>query len=581
MLQLLNGLQGTSALLVRSLIEDLRNPLTQFQRGLFVAAGLLGAFIAFSSRDFISAPGLSMLQTIWWADAALLFWVGIPYFTAAFSEERANNTLGLLKLSGIDPLGLLLGKSTSRFLGVAIGLVLQTPFLLLGITLGGVTFHQIAAATVSLLAHLFMVCNLSLYCSLVSRDPARSAGSARGNMILWYVLPSLLTIPILILTGLAGQFRVLEPVLFGSQIIVGGISSSQLFQRIGAIGRTTFDGSWVSLQLFVEGGIGLVYFLRSWRCFERVTQAYEAAGLPESTTVLISPILSTQKTRKATKVLSKSGISVERPSSHCSDRPFLWKEMHCYFGGWRGLYQQWIGYLLLLSAIYVVCSIGVLLISMASISQESFLVNWLGFTAWFGVFPMWGGAVLTIGTCLMAFHSSLQQEFQDHTWETLVLTPHRSISITLWILGGRLLGTLPALIWAVIGLAWVMLLPQILLPSTHFPDWEMQFLISLVISCITWLGAFLNFGTWLFFQGIWGNGCVRTAIGICVTCVLAFAEMLLCMLTFAVFSQDLQSGGFGWFSLGGWISLGIVLNFFYTFALWTALPGVLQRRLSE
>ncbi|MFO1022207.1 MAG: hypothetical protein U0903_16175 [Planctomycetales bacterium] len=120
-MSLRDELQGSSALLIRALNEDIRSLGVQFNRGMFVAAGLWVAVWAFANQFYVTAPGLAMVQNILVADMGLLYFVIIPFFSGAITEEREQGTLGLLKMSGISPLGLLLGKSTlRRFLGVCL-----------------------------------------------------------------------------------------------------------------------------------------------------------------------------------------------------------------------------------------------------------------------------------------------------------------------------------------------------------------------------------------------------------------------------------------------------------------------------
>jgi hypothetical protein len=70
----------------------------------------------------------------------------LSIFPAAISEEKEDETLTLLRMTNLSALSILFGKSTSRFIGAMLLLAVQIPFTLLAITLGGITFSQIAAA---------------------------------------------------------------------------------------------------------------------------------------------------------------------------------------------------------------------------------------------------------------------------------------------------------------------------------------------------------------------------------------------------------------------------------------------------
>src|ERR1017187_1795564 len=78
-------------------------------------------------------------------------------------------------MTDLSPVAILLGKSTSRLVGGLLFLLVQLPFVLLAVALGGVGLLQIAAAYGTLLAYLFLVCNLALLFSVVFRSTTTAA----------------------------------------------------------------------------------------------------------------------------------------------------------------------------------------------------------------------------------------------------------------------------------------------------------------------------------------------------------------------------------------------------------------------
>ena len=68
-----------------------------------------------------------------------------------------------------------LGKSTSRLLGAILLLLVQLPFTLLAITLGGVTLNQVIAAYFSLMAYMVLLANVGLLCSVIKRRGGSSS----------------------------------------------------------------------------------------------------------------------------------------------------------------------------------------------------------------------------------------------------------------------------------------------------------------------------------------------------------------------------------------------------------------------
>src|SRR6185312_9394696 len=96
------------------------------------------------------APGLHFFRGIAYLDATFMTLLGVSFFSTAITEEKEEDTLGLMLMAGISPVGILLGKSGSRLIQALLLVTVQYPFMLLAITLGGVTQYQIWCAYVAL-----------------------------------------------------------------------------------------------------------------------------------------------------------------------------------------------------------------------------------------------------------------------------------------------------------------------------------------------------------------------------------------------------------------------------------------------
>ncbi|MFN9970817.1 MAG: hypothetical protein ACK58T_13075, partial [Phycisphaerae bacterium] len=59
-----------------------------------------------------AGPGLKFFQSICMLNVLLISVSGISYFVSAVTEERDSGTLALLRLAGMTPLAIVLGKST-------------------------------------------------------------------------------------------------------------------------------------------------------------------------------------------------------------------------------------------------------------------------------------------------------------------------------------------------------------------------------------------------------------------------------------------------------------------------------------
>ena len=107
-----------------------------------------------------NAPGRDVFRSMCWVNFFLLNLAGVSFFSTVITEEKEELTLGLLRMAGISPVGILLGKVTPRLLGVILLLSVQLPFTILAITLGGVSINQIFAAYVALLAFAVLMAGL-------------------------------------------------------------------------------------------------------------------------------------------------------------------------------------------------------------------------------------------------------------------------------------------------------------------------------------------------------------------------------------------------------------------------------------
>src|SRR4030095_6329636 len=157
------------ALFTRALREDVRAKSMYWAR-----AGLVG--IVLCQVGFVNlrmggagAPGLFFFQSVIWMNLVFISLAGLSYFSSAITEEKEEMTLGLLRMTNLNPLSILLGKSASRQIGALLLLLSQVPFTLLAVALGGVTLAQIIAAYTCLGAYTLFLGNVALFHSVISR----------------------------------------------------------------------------------------------------------------------------------------------------------------------------------------------------------------------------------------------------------------------------------------------------------------------------------------------------------------------------------------------------------------------------
>ena len=179
-------IRGTLTLLNRSIRGDALKSQSHVVRLISIVILLLFLLAAHVRSSDYSAPGLEFFRSIAYLGIALISLAGIGHFSNSITEEKEEGTLGLLLLANISPLAILLGKSTNRVLSTILIFVAQFPFALLAITLGGITISQIFATYVALAGFLFLIANLSLLASVISRKS--SEASAIVLLLIFLVL---------------------------------------------------------------------------------------------------------------------------------------------------------------------------------------------------------------------------------------------------------------------------------------------------------------------------------------------------------------------------------------------------------
>lgn len=254
--------QKTFALTVRALRVDARHLSPHLMRAglcFVVLLTLSSAQQSFSSQ----APGLSFFSSIIYTNAAFASFVIPLLFANSITEEKEERTLPLLQIAGVSPLTILVGKSIPRMIAVLLIFVVQVPFSLLAVTLGGVSLLQILASYVAVAAYIIFVAFLSLWCSVIFRLTANAVGLAGLLLFGYHVLPTivygvLLTIQFDATWGTIAQTGIRW---------IGNYWPTNIFYRLNAILSTGFDSGLFSSQVGTNLLMGSFFFLLAWGTF--------------------------------------------------------------------------------------------------------------------------------------------------------------------------------------------------------------------------------------------------------------------------------------------------------------------------
>ncbi len=247
--------------------EDVRTRMTYLARTGLVLVILLFLLSVRETFGWGNAPGLRFFGTVIYINFVFILLAGLSYFASAITEEKEEMTLGLLRMTNLNPLSILLGKSTSRLVGALLLLVAQLPFTLLAISLGGVAVRQILAAYCTLGAFLVFLANLALLASVIFRRTSTAATFTGLTLFGFFAV-----VPML-------RFFAMLPVQWGLVTSQGAllvwlgkaadfVALASPLNRLSSILRTGFAEPPAGLQVWSNLALGAGCFLLAWLVFE-------------------------------------------------------------------------------------------------------------------------------------------------------------------------------------------------------------------------------------------------------------------------------------------------------------------------
>ncbi|MCA9039110.1 MAG: ABC transporter permease [Planctomycetaceae bacterium] len=471
--------RGTFALLQQALRTDSRKLSTHLFMLLFVAGILIMLYATEQGSSRRSAPGKEFFTSICYLNYGAIILAGLGFFSSAITEEKEDGTLGLLKMTGMSPLVLLLGKSTSRLIYALILLSVQVPFVLLSITLGGVMLNQIIAAYVGLAAFLIMVANFGLLASVIGRN-SRQAIALMVILAVVYIV--LLVIMIVIVESTR---RSMPGTLFRDQVedVLEFFALNHVIYRISeVIMQTGFNESPFSWQVWGNLAQGGFYFLFSWVLFEPCTaSSLQTDSGPERADLF--------KTRKTD--------GKNRNRGRAWDLALAWKDFHFIAGGFSSFLFKYILYSLIIGLICFLIYLG----ENFHWGMQREDLSWLLIS-----FSL---VILAIELCVYAARI-FQDEVRWQTLSVLVMLPLSIPQIAYQKIAGCLWGLVPITTFLLLGCA---LAPENVfefLENVFFNEYGFFIILMILGFCV----AFLHLIAYLSLYVKWGA--IPVAIGVTV-----------------------------------------------------------------
>ena len=396
---------------------------------LLYAAALAFSFVLYvvvanrSPFRVTGAPGLEVFRNITLVNAWAVLGAGFALFGSPIPMERKNGTLGMLVLTGIEPRTLIASKVVPRAIAAVAVLLVQIPFTLLAIALGGVTWPQIFGAYLALLGFLVAVAGAATFSSIYGlRYESRT--TALAFLLMATLLPthSLQSLAL----ALRAEERDIGPLPASiAESVAQAWPPLSVFERLDQIAETNSAVPIVTWQVLIHMSAGLLFFAASARVFLKCTIDLPLAAEPAAPPRMFQP-----RTRRSRRAWSSA---------------LVWKE-YCVTSG--GPAVSLAGTAIVLAA----CT------GIAALMEE----NWPtadSFGRALGTIVL----VLLLVGCFTAA-TVLESENKQKTLSSLVLLPLSTSQLVFRLLAGRLLAGWPLII---LGLASLVLSPEVAVAAGH------------------------------------------------------------------------------------------------------------------
>lgn len=396
---------GVLALLNRSLRFDVRSRAVHLIRFGLMLAIYLAIIQAQLIGGWTGAPGLTFFKSILSMDLMFLTLIGISAYSSPITEEKEEDSLGLILMAGVNPLGLLLGKSGGRLMQSLALLLVQIPFALLAITLGGIGMGQIMAAYVAFSAYLALLAGVGMLMSTICSNSRRSSQMMVVFLILYYFVPSY-----------CQSLRINQNLKWSNLwlMLLESVSEMSVFSQMDEIVSSDYKSLVWSIQFISNIAGGLLAFVLAWLLFDLCTRSPQAEANPRG-------LISSKASR----------LSLFRPG-RVRFHPLVWKEFHFVVRGIGGILLRVGCY----SAILLMLIYSETATSMKEISQV-----FLGSLVFF----------LPIDASLL-ISRSMQDEVRGQTISALVMLPRSLPEILYPKIAGALIGLAPGLFFGICAL---------------------------------------------------------------------------------------------------------------------------------
>lgn len=309
--------QKTIAFTVRTFRQETRLFSVGLSRLAILGIAMFFLYMLKTEMHRLDAPGRELIALLSGINLIAIGILGITYFSSVITEEKEEQTIGLLLMTGMTPLSLMLGKSIPRLLNAVLLLTIQFPFTLLGITMGGMTLDQVFSIYMSLLATLLAASQLGLLASVIAR-------TSFGSSLISAAVIGTLVFGQFVFAFFAFAFRRVSP---SANILFKELTDFFEFlnpvMQFEYIRRSFVEIRPVGQYFYTYLGMSLGFFLLARVLFPVFIKGDEIEGK----TPLRHRVMNFFRRKK------KNISLLQRKSIRVKGSAFLWKDFHFQAGG--------------------------------------------------------------------------------------------------------------------------------------------------------------------------------------------------------------------------------------------------------
>jgi len=393
------------ALMNRSLRTEVRQLPGHLLRFGIAAYIMLTLLVSMASQSRQGAAGLEFFRVIVYLNLVVLMGAAVFYFATSLTEEKEEQTIGLLRMANVGPATLIFGKAVPRLVWVLLLLTIQFPFTILGVTLGGVTGTQVTASYWTLFSHVLLIAGLGTFASSYCRRSGRACVLTLGALIVFFCGPAIVS------------------------SVIGGWTGS------GALGGTTAETaqawvrSWYEASAFAQTqAIFTTNFAGPIFSWQVVSNVLAAGGLFILSGVLFDWFNSDLDTSVARRPIGER-LTWKKRRPRVWNNSLAWKDFYFVAGGPPGV--------VLKLAIYAVFVLGI------SILAENGLYRQLTMQG-IALTSLWSGLVVAFVEGAFLASKIYRSELVDQTWSSLLMVPVGVARISAPKVAGCLLALIPA-----------------------------------------------------------------------------------------------------------------------------------------